>query len=254
MIDFLQACDAFERYLDGFDRTSERISLKTVHTQGVVNYASAIAGKMGLSKEDQELAKLIALLHDIGRFEQVKRYDSFEPYTMDHAGFGVELLFDEKENGPMIRQFIKDDQWDDIIRTAIACHSSYALPSIEDAHTDLHAKLIRDADKLDNCRVKLEESVEVLLGMPAQLIGNQQISDKVWQYCLNHQSVFSQARITKMDYWVSYLAYFFDINFRESLSIIKKEQFIQRIIARIPYTNRNTKCKMAALEQILLEL
>ena len=66
---------------------------------------------MHLSAEDTDLARLIALLHDIGRFEQLKRYDSFEPGTMDHAAYGVKVLFDEG----MIRRFLPDDKWDSII-------------------------------------------------------------------------------------------------------------------------------------------
>ena len=35
----------------------------------------------------------------------------------------------------------------------------------------LHAKLIRDADKLDNCRVKLDETIETLLDVSAEEVG-----------------------------------------------------------------------------------
>ena len=61
---------------------------------------------MHLNEEDQQLAELIALLHDIGRFQQLRLYNSFSPDTMDHAAFGVQLLF-EGEN-PMINRFIED--------------------------------------------------------------------------------------------------------------------------------------------------
>ena len=44
----------------------------------------------------------------------------------------------------------------------------------------LHAKLIRDADKLDNCRVKLEESMETLLGVDEKGVGEGVIAPKVW--------------------------------------------------------------------------
>ncbi len=43
---------------------------------------SEIWHRMHLTEEDTELARIIALLHDIGRFEQLKRFDSFEPTTM----------------------------------------------------------------------------------------------------------------------------------------------------------------------------
>ena len=85
----------FESYLNGYDRENDRIKLKIIHTYGVVKQAEELAGRMHLSAEDTDLARLIALLHDIGRFEQLKRYDSFEPGTMDHAAYGVKVLFDE---------------------------------------------------------------------------------------------------------------------------------------------------------------
>ena len=58
------------------------------HTYGVVDAAEDIARRMGLDEEDVQLAKVIGLLHDIGRFEQIKRFDSFEPGTMEHAEIG----------------------------------------------------------------------------------------------------------------------------------------------------------------------
>ena len=50
---------------------------------------------------ERDLAYLIALLHDIGRFEQIKRFNSFDDRNVDHATLGVQVLFDEG----MIRQF-----------------------------------------------------------------------------------------------------------------------------------------------------
>ena len=81
----------FQDYLASFDRENEKIKLKIIHTEGVVHCAAEIARRMNLSEEDKCLAELIALLHDIGRFEQIKQFDSFEPTTMDHASYGVEI-------------------------------------------------------------------------------------------------------------------------------------------------------------------
>ena len=154
-MDFEQAKRAFEKYLDEYDRADDKINLKIVHTYGVVSCCEEIARRMKLSAEDTMLCKLIGLLHDIGRFEQLKRFDSFEPGTMDHAKYGAELLFKEG----MIREFVEVDTWDDIICTAIDKHSDFAIEGVTDSRSLLHARLIRDADKLDNCRVKLEENL-----------------------------------------------------------------------------------------------
>ena len=119
---------------------------------------------MKLPAEDCELAQLIGLLHDIGRFEQLKCYNSFEPGTMDHAAFGVKVLFEER----LIRRFVEEDKWDEIIKRAIGHHSDYCLKQITNERELMHAQIIRDADKLDNCRVKLETAIEILLGVTAE--------------------------------------------------------------------------------------
>lgn len=244
MINMENAHARFRQYLQEFDITNEKIALKIRHTYEVVRSAKLIAAGLRLSQEDQDLAELIALLHDIGRFEQVRRYDSFEPATMDHARYGVRLLFGSEQ---MIRQYVREPQWDDIIREAIARHSDYETGELADPRTTLHAKLIRDADKLDNCRVKLEEPIEVLLGMTGSEAGRQEITPKVWAACQSEKSILSSDRITRIDHWVSYIAYFFDINFPVTAQIILDEDYVNRVIHRIPYENKATARQMELL-------
>ena len=84
-IDHSRAREVFEQYLDGYDREDGRVRLKITHTYGVVAQATALAERMRLGEEDTQLARVIALLHDIGRFAQLRRFDSFLPETMNHA-------------------------------------------------------------------------------------------------------------------------------------------------------------------------
>ena len=108
--------------------------------------------------------------------------------------FGVELLFGKEQR---IRSFVKEDTWDSIIREAIARHSDYEVGDGLDARTLLHARMIRDADKLDNCRVKLEDKIEVLLGCGADEAGSQEISQATWEECLEGKSIHSANRKPK---------------------------------------------------------
>lgn len=248
-IDFARAREAFEEYLNEYDRKDEKIKLKIVHTYGVIGCAREITRRMELSQEDRELAAIIALLHDIGRFEQIKLFDSFQPDTMDHAAFGAKLLFEGEK--PMIRRFVREDRFDEIIHTAIAKHSDFKLEGIADKRTLLHAKLIRDADKLDNCRVKLVESVETMLGMDKEAAGKGKISPKVWESCMKKESVLSADRQTGVDYWVSYVAQYYDINFPETWEIIKEKNYVRRIVERLHYKDPETFRKM---EQLTAEM
>lgn len=248
-MDFERAKQKFEEYLDGYDRADDKINLKIIHTYQVVECSGEIARRMKLSEEDTDLAKMIGLLHDIGRFEQLKRFNSFDPGMMNHAKYGAEILFRQG----MVREFLEEDTWDDIIYMAIDRHSDFQLEGIEDERTLMHAKIIRDADKLDNCRVKLEEKLETLLEKPLDVPGQDVISDEVWRSCQEQKSILSESRKTSMDYWVSYVAYFYDINYKETMEIILENDYISQIIHRITYKNPETRAKMEILEQQILE-
>jgi len=86
--------EAFSEYVSEYDFSNDKIKLKYDHTLRVMNLSKKYAILLGFNEEDVELATLIGLLHDIGRFEQVKVYDSFDDlHTVDHADYSVEQLF-----------------------------------------------------------------------------------------------------------------------------------------------------------------
>ena len=245
MIDIKKSKDEFMKYTNNYDIENENIERKIYHSLRVMEISKKIATNMGLENEKIELATLIGLLHDIGRFEQIKRFDSFEPGTMEHAVYGAQLLFGPEK---MIRRFVKDDRFDSLICTAIEKHSDFKLEGITDERTLLHAKLIRDADKLDNCRVKLEESMETLLGVDEKGVGEGVIAPKVWESCMAKESVLSSDRVSKVDYWISYIAQYYDINFPETYEVMREHDYVKRIKDRVPYALPETQEKMDILE------
>ena len=244
-MDYKKAAHAFQEYLKEYDQTNDKIRLKIVHTYGVVDKAREVCRRMNLNQEDTFLAEIIALLHDIGRFEQLKRFDSFEPTTMNHAAYGVQILFDEG----MIRRFVEAPSYDSIIRTSIARHSDFILDGISDPRTLFHARLIRDADKLDNFRVKLKDALPTFMGMEREEIGAQKISPKVYATIFQNSTILSSDRITKMDYWVSYLVHIFDLNFKESMDIVAENNYIEKLVHRIPYSDPDTAVQMPVIQR-----
>lgn len=155
-INFSMAKQVFNDYIKQFNSEDGSILLKITHTYHVVNLSEYIAKEQGLDEESINLAKLIALLHDIGRFKQVTVQRSFSDKTFDHADYGNKILFEEK----LIRKFIKTDKYDEIIRKAIYNHNKYKIEDGLNEIEELQCKIIRDADKLDNFRVKDENNFE----------------------------------------------------------------------------------------------
>lgn len=251
MINFKHAMNAFKKYLENFDSQHGKIDLKIRHTYGVVKASEYIANKLNLNNEDIELAKLIALLHDIGRFEQIRQSDSFiDNKDMDHAILGNNILF--KDN--LIRDFIEDTQYDNIISKAILNHNRLY---IEDGLTErklLHAKIIRDADKTDNFRVKAEEDFENIIDNSSKsILENDIISENIFNDFMNSKIIVREDRKTYMDFWVSYIAFIFDYNYKFGLEYIKEMNYINIIVDRLDYKNIDTKQKMEKIRNHALE-
>ena len=244
IIDRERVKNTFAEYTSGYNATDPKIKLKIDHTYRVAELCELIARDLKLDEYETDVAWLTGMLHDVGRFEQIKRFDSFEPGTMEHAVYGAQLLFGPEK---MIRRFVKDDRFDSLICTAIEKHSDFKLEGITDERTLLHAKLIRDADKLDNCRVKLEESMETLLGVDEKGVGEGVIAPKVWESCMAKESVLSSDRVSKVDYWISYIAQYYDINFPETYEIMREHDYVKRIMDRVPYALPETQEKMDIL-------
>lgn len=66
------------------------MQLKRVHTMFVVRNAVCIADGDGFSSLKREAALAAALLHDTGRYEQLKRYDTLQDSkAVDHTVFSM---------------------------------------------------------------------------------------------------------------------------------------------------------------------
>jgi len=245
MINFKESIEIFKEYLKKYDLENGSIQLKIEHTYEVIKKSEYIAKNLGLNKEDIELAKLIALLHDIGRFEQIKKIQSFNDNNLDHAELGVKLLF----NNNLIRKFIADNEYDTIIYKAIINHNKYKIESIIDENVLLYCKIIRDADKLDIFRVKEKKDFKYILPKiyNNKILNNEEISPKVYQDFMNHKCIKLNDMKTLVDHWLCAIAFIFDFNFDTSLQYIKENNYIEKLINRIEYTNKDTKEK---IEQI----
>ena len=247
MIDFKKAQEVFKEYLKEYNLEDGSIKLKIIHTYEVVHKSEYIAKGLGLNEENVELAKLIALLHDIGRFEQIKVIQEFNDNKLNHADFGVKVLFEDN----LIRKFIQDNQYDTIINKAIWNHNKYKIEDELNEIQLLHCKIIRDADKLDNFRVKEIEDFKDMFPKiyNVKTIDNEEISLKVYQDFMNHKCIKLNDRKTIIDYWVCVIAFIFDLNFDISLQYVSDNKYIDKLINRIKYKNRNTKQKMEQIRK-----
>ena len=249
MIDIDKARVEFKNYINSYDNQNDPgFNLKVVHTYHVVDNAIMIANLLNLSDEDINLAALIAILHDLGRFDELKNLKRFDSAGNDHAMFASRILFDDG----LIVKFTNDENYYNIIKKAIENHNKKAIEDGLSERELLHAKIIRDADKLDNFRVKKEEAIEDMFPNVVNSIEeleNSEISDSVYDAMMNEQCVDIKDRVYPLDFWICILGFMFNIYFKETLSIIKEKDYVNVLIDRINYVK--SKDKMENIRKVL---
>ncbi len=207
---------AFKKYVKNYDMKDKRIYYKYLHSFDTMKISAFIAKQLKLNKDDIKLAKGLGLLHDIGRFNQIKVYNSMDDKkAKNHGLIGVEILFDEN----LIKEFKIDEKHYDIIKVAIINH---AQDDINDNLTEremLFCKLIRDADKIAIFKVVNKFLKDT----------NGDINPELKKEFYEHLKVDFNLIKTNADNIVKTLSYIFDINFSCSFKYLLKKKILLKL-------------------------
>jgi len=235
LIDMIEAKKAFKEYVKKYNPEDEKIKIKIVHIEKVAENSKRIAQNLGLSQEDVELAELIGLLHDIGRFEQVRLYHTFvDKDSINHGEYGAKILF---EDG-LIRNFIKDNKFDKIIKLAIINHNRADIEEDLTERERLHAKIIRDADKTDIFRILISGDKKAIWEKAD--LSDDKISDEIYREFVEDKRINYKERKTSADILVSHFNYVYDLNFPETRKIIRDNKYIDKLYQRFKFNDAET--------------
>ena len=197
----------FLEYTSKYDKTSPGIDLKYNHSFRVVEKAILISNSINLDKKDKNFVRVCALFHDIARFEQYAKYNTFDDSkSFDHGDKGAEIL---RDNG-----FTNE-----VLLNVVKYHNKLDVPKELDDRSMMFLKIIRDADKIDiienqgyNCKTK-----------------NYTISSELKDFFIKHKPIGRDLKSKpegNIVVLLRMLAYIFDLNFYESFKIIKEQDLI----------------------------
>lgn len=259
-IDRRRAREAFDSYVAAYDATNPRIALKVEHTLRVAELCERIAREAGFTPAGVDLAWLCGLLHDIGRFEQLRRWNTFsDAASTSHAALGVEVLFGSKgdtgvadDDGSaagtigIIHRFIDpSDELEEVIRAAVGFHSDYRLPEDLDVRTHAICDVVRDADKLDILRVASTDTVETVLNANEDELLASAVSPAIEDAFFEHRTAHYSERVTPVDYLVNLACFAFELVYPASLEIADEQEYLYRALGRPfgierPFENKAT--------------
>lgn len=222
-----------KQFCTGDERIDSAICLKVKHTKNVALEILDLANSLNLDAEYCYLAEIVAIFHDIGRFEQYLRYHTYsDQKSEDHAKLGLEVI---TRTGVLSRLQLHGQQ---LVENVVAHHNRASLPQSEDRKFLLLLKLLRDADKIDILHVVTEhyagfsrnEAINLCLpDMP-------EISDKIVHSILNGTLANVQDMKTINDFKLLQVGWVFDLNFPRTYQIFKQRRYLDKLSESLPQT------------------
>ena len=220
--------EEFTDYVSQYDMDDYDIKYKYHHSIRVEKICVALAELLKFNREDTYIIKTIGLLHDIGRFEQLKLTNSYSDKEFDHGDYGAMILFKEG----LIERFNVDSRYYDIMEFAIINHNKYKIEDTTDTRKLMFAKIIRDADKID-----IFEAYTYLKAYNITNIDDEVTNEVAIQF-KKQESVNRKIRKTKADLLLSVISFVFDINYKESLKIIDEQKYLDELYNQIDNKER----------------
>lgn len=247
MIDIENAKKELVNHVNEIQIDNPRVQMKVGHIIRVAENCKKLATNLKLTEEQIQLAELIGLLHDIGRFEQYKILDKDKKEKFDHGEAGVEVL--KKDN--YIRKYIEEDMYDDTIYTAVYEHNKYQLSEGLSQEKELFCKIIRDADKLD----LIYEGAVIYWEEPERMkqVEEGRLSKKMLEDVYQTRLADGRNKISETDQVLRFASYVFDVNFSYSFKVLKKNDYVSKMIDKFHYQISETKDQMMKVKKIVNE-
>ncbi len=221
---------AFTSYVEKYDAGNEKIKLKIDHTYRVSELCEQIANAQGLSPDETEFAWLSGILHDIGRFEQLRIYDTFQDAeSVDHAQFGADILFLDGKLADYVTEISEHERG--LLEKVIRLHNVYRLPETLTKQEKTFSDILRDADKIDILKVNVEIPIEEIYNVSTQELLQAKVSEAVMQSFSEHHATLRSLKQTAVDHLVGHISLVYELVYPISVEIVKKQGYLDRMLA-----------------------
>lgn len=251
----------FADYVKAYDIQDPKVKLKVAHTYRVADLCEVIAASVGLNEEEQALAWLSGMLHDVGRFEQLRRYHTFvDSASVDHARLGADLLFGTNLTGVwdetdrrspkqqaeekmdfsrgILREFVEDDQGDELLFRAVCNHNTYRIENDLDERTQQFCHILRDADKIDILRVNIETPLEDIYNCTTQELNAYPVTEEVMQCFREEHAVLRSLKKVPIDHVVGHISLTYELVYPKSVQLMAEQGYLEQLMN---YRSENEK-------------
>lgn len=271
--------NAFAEYVRNYDPSDEKIKLKIDHTYRVAGLCQRIAESLGLSEPDVDIAWLLGMLHDIGRFEQIRRFGTFnDAQSVDHAEFGADLLFKEglirkfaegyyeecelaRSGNEEAEQIIKNNEHHNkdtgLLEMAIRQHNKYRVKEDLTERQRMFCDILRDADKVDIFKVNADIPMEIIYDVTTEELKNGVITKEVLESFYKKETVLKSVRRSAVDHIVGHISLLFELVYKESYRQAREQGYVYKLLdfkSDVPEVNAEFDDMRKYVDEFLMEI
>lgn len=271
--------NAFAEYVRNYDPSDEKIKLKIDHTYRVAGLCQRIAESLGLSEPDVDIAWLLGMLHDIGRFEQIRRFGTFnDVQSVDHAEFGADLLFKEglirkfaegyyeecelaRSGNEEAEQIIKNNEHHNkdtgLLEMAIRQHNKYRVKEDLTERQRMFCDILRDADKVDIFKVNADIPMEIIYDVTTEELKNGVITKEVLESFYKKETVLKSVRRSAVDHIVGHISLLFELVYKESYRQAREQGYVYKLLdfkSDVPEVNAEFDDMRKYVDEFLMEI
>lgn len=271
--------NAFAEYVRNYDPSDEKIKLKIDHTYRVAGLCQRIAESLGLSEPDVDIAWLLGMLHDIGRFEQIRRFGTFnDVQSVDHAEFGADLLFKEglirkfaegyyeecelaEPENQEDEQIIKNNEHHNkdtgLLEMAIRQHNKYRVKEDLTERQRMFCDILRDADKVDIFKVNADIPMEIIYDVTTEELKNGIITKEVLESFYKKETVLKSVRRSAVDHIVGHISLLFELVYKESYRQVREQGYVYKLLdfkSDVPEVNAEFDDMRKYVDEFLMEI
>ena len=213
------------------------------------------------------------MLHDVGRFEQIKRYNTFsDADSVDHAKFGADLLFKDGLISTFLKGMVKctgykpgalEDRYDsdgvflydrlnksdmEMLELAIRCHNMYRIPQGLNSREQAFCNVLRDADKVDIFKVNIDTPLEEIYNTTTEELMKSDITDEVLEAFDEEHCILKAIRRTPADTVIGHVSLAYELVYDESVRITVEQGYLAKLM-HFHSDNEETNRKMAMVRE-----
>ena len=222
--------DVFNNYVKKFDMNKGNVKTVYFHSLRMMDLCKDIARNLGIFNEEEIIVcGLIGLFHDIGSFNNKKKYVVFQ--DDDSTEKTLNILF---EKDKIMRDITDNKKYDDVIKVSIYCQAKYGLPKGLNDKLLAFCKIIKDAHSIDDFKMfanypYIDTCIDCF---PSSI---------VYDTFKDYNVVNSKISDNSADNVLEILSLVFGINYHYSFVLLNQEYSVNKLLSSLKISNQNLK-------------